>query len=135
MFKRMSSMIVLALLVASMLAACGGGAPAPVAFSSLPVFSGATESTNELLTGLLQPMIEGSKAESTVKNVDGKAYDVPEGTTVDAVKSFYKSALEKGGWKEGQATEDGGVFVRGNQNLVIKYAEGVGLITVLIEAK
>ena len=50
MFKRMSIMVVLALLIGSLLAACGAPAPAPVTLSSLPVFAGAAESANEVLT-------------------------------------------------------------------------------------
>ena len=43
MFKRMSLSLVLALLIVSVLTACGGGAPTPVTYSQLPLFTGATE--------------------------------------------------------------------------------------------
>ena len=135
MFKRMSITLVLVLLVSSLLAACGGGAPAPVTFSSLPMFTGASESTNELLVGILGPMVDAMKAESAIKTVEGKAYDVPEGTTWDAVSSFYKAALEKGGWTSLQTGADNAAFTRGTQTFVIKYSDGVGLIAVLAEAK
>ena len=135
MFKRMSITLVLALLIGSLLAACGGGAPAPVTFSSLPVFTDASESTNELLVGILGPMLDAMKAESSIKTVEGKAYDVPEGTTWDAVNAFYKPALEKGGWAAAEAGADNAAFTRGSQTFVIKYHDGAGLITVLAEAK
>ena len=52
MFKRMSMAMVLTLLIVSVLTACGGGAPAPVTYSQLPLFTGATETTNAALVSL-----------------------------------------------------------------------------------
>jgi hypothetical protein len=102
MNKRVSLILVLALLVSGLLTACGGGAPAPVAFSSLPVFTGASESTNPTLTEILTTKIDQQKTTGQLQNIDGKMYEVPAGTTLDAVNSFYKDALGKAGWTVAQ---------------------------------
>ena len=135
MFKRMSITLVLALLIGSVLAACGGSAPAPVTYSQLPLFTGATETTNAALTTSLGGLLDQLKADSTVKSTEGKAYDVPAGTTWDAVKSFYSTALEKDGWKQVKATDSNLGYARGNQAVNVMYVEGVGLVVVLTEAK
>ena len=135
MFKRMSITLVLALLIVSVLAACGGGAPAPVTYSQLPLFTGATESTNSALTTSLGGLLDQLKADSTVKSTEGKAYDVPAGTTWDAVKSFYSAALEKAGWTQVKATDANLGYARGNQAVNVMYVEGVDLVVVLTEAK
>jgi hypothetical protein len=59
-----------------------------VTYGQLPVFTGATESTNETLNTMLGGLLTQLKADSTIKNTEGKAYDVPAGTTWDAIKSF-----------------------------------------------
>lgn len=135
MFKRMSLTLVLVLLMGSVLTACGGGAPAPVTFSSLPVFTGATESTNEALNGVMATQLEKAKSDSTIKNVEGKVYDLPADTTWDAVSSFYKTALEKAGWTVAQSSDNVLAFARGTQAFVINYAAGPVLIVVLTEVK
>jgi len=135
MLKRLSITLVFVMLIGSLLTACGGGAPAPITFSQVPVFTGASESTNELLVAVLGPMVDAMKAESSIKNVEGKAYDVPEGTTWDTVSSFYKTALEKNSWTSAQSGADNAAWTRGTQTVVIKYQDGVGLIVVLAEAK
>jgi hypothetical protein len=135
MFKRMSMAVVLALLLVSVLTACGGGAPAPVTYSQLPLFAGATETTNAALTTSLGGLLDQLKADSTIKSTEGKAYDVPAGTTWDAVKSFYSTALEKAGWTQAKATDANLGYARGNQAVNVMYVDGVGLVVVLTEAK
>jgi hypothetical protein len=135
MFKRISMVVVLALLIVSVLTACGGGAPAPVTYSQLPLFTGATETTNAALTTSLGGLLDQVKADSTVKSSEGKAYDVPAGTSWDAVKSFYSSALEKAGWTQVKATDSNLGYARGNQAVNVMYVEGVGLVVVLTEAR
>ena len=135
MFKRISLAMVLALLMVSVLTACGGGAPAPVTYSQLPLFTGATETTNAALTTSLGGLLDQLKADSTIKSTEGKAYDVPAGTTWDAVKSFYSAALEKAGWTQVKATDSNLGYARGNQAVNVMYVEGVGLVVVLTEAK
>lgn len=135
MNKRMSITLVLALLIGSVLTACGGGAPAPATYSQLPLFTGATESTNEALNSALSGLLEQLKADSTIKSSEGNAYDVPAGTTWDTVKSFYSTALEKAGWTLAKSTDANLGYARGNQAVNVMYAEGVGLVVVLSEAK
>lgn len=135
MFKRMSMAMVLTLLIVSVLTACGGGAPASVTYGQLPLFTGATESTNTQLVSSLGGLLDQLKADSTIKSSEGKAYDVPAGTTWDAVKSFYSAALEKAGWTQVKATDSNLGYARGNQAVNVMYVEGVGLVVVLTEAK
>ena len=71
MNKRMSITLVLALLIGSVLTACGGGAPALVTYGQLPVFTGATESTNETLNTMLGGLLTQLKADSTIKTTEG----------------------------------------------------------------
>jgi len=135
MIKRMSSTLVVALLIVSVLAACGGSAPAPVTYSQLPLFTGATETANAALTTSLGGLLDQLKADSTIKSTEGKAFDVPAGTSWDAVKSFYSAALEKAGWTQVKATDSNLGYARGNQAVNVMYVEGVGLVVVLTEAK
>jgi hypothetical protein len=135
MNKRLGITLMLVLLISSVLAACGSGAPAPVTYGQLPLFTGATESTNEMLNGMLGGLLAQLKADSTIKNTEGKAYDVPAGTTWDAISSFYKSALEKAGWTLAKSTDANLGYARGNQAVNIMYVETVGLVVVLTEAK
>lgn len=135
MNKRMSLIVVLALLIGSGLTACGGGAPAPVTYSQLPVFTGVTESTNTALVSALAGLLEQLRADSTIKNTEGKAYDVPAGTTWDAIKSFYSTALEKAGWTFVKSTDANLGYARGQQAVNVLYVDGVGLVVVLSEAK
>jgi hypothetical protein len=135
MLKRMSITLVLALLIVSVLAACGGGAPAPVTVSQLPLFTGATESTNEVLTGALAAMTEAVKGQNkvTVKSVEGKTYDLPADTTFDALVAFYKPALEKTGWEVADMSAPALAFTRGKQALTLLHADGIGLVVLLSE--
>jgi hypothetical protein len=133
MFKHMSITLMLALLIGSLLAACGASAPAPVTLSSLPVFAGATESADENLAAFLGGAVDTMNASG--KNVAGKAYAAPEGATWDAIKSFYTTELAKTGWKAGDGSADGQAFERGNQAFLVRFAEGVGYIVVLAETK
>jgi len=135
MIKRMSITLVVALLIVSVLAACGGSAPAPVTYSQLPLFTGATETANAALTTSLGGLLDQLKADSTIKSTEGKAFDVPAGTSWDAVKSFYSAALEKAGWTQVKATDSNLGYARGNQAVNVMYVEGVGLVVVLTEAK
>ncbi len=135
MNKRMSITLVLALLIGSVLTACGGGAPALVTYGQLPLFTGATETTNDTLNTMLGGLLTQLKADSTIKNVEGKAYDVPAGTTWDAIKSFYGPALEKAGWTLAKSTDANLGYARGNQAVNVMYVETVGLVVVLSEAK
>ena len=135
MIKRMSITLVVALLIVSVLAACGGGAPAPITYSQLPLFTGATETTNAALTTSLGGLLDQLKADSTIKNTEGKAFDVPAGTTWYAGKSFYSAALEKAGWTQVKSTDSNLGYTRGNQAVNVMYVEGVGLVVVLTEAK
>ncbi len=136
MFKRMSRAVVLALLIVSVLTACGG-APAPVTYGQLPLFTGATETSNAALTTSLGGLLDQIKADSTVKSSEGKAYDVPAGTTWDAVKSFYSAALEKAGWTQAKMSDENTNlgYARGNQAVNVMFAEDVGLVVVLSEVK
>ena len=131
MFKRMSLTLVLVLLTGSVLTACGG-APAPVTFGSLPVFTGATESTNEVLVAGLGTMNDAMKAEPTVQSVEGKAYDLPAGTTFDTLIAFYKPALEKAGWTVAVSSTPNLAFTRGKQGLNVGYIEAVGGLLVVL---
>ncbi len=136
MNKRMSIILVLAVLIGSILTACGGGgAPALVTYSQLPVFTGATESTNDTLNGMLDGLLTQLKADSTIKTTEGKAYDVPAGTTWEAIKGFYGPALEKAGWTLAKSTDANLGYARGNQAVNVMYVETVGLVVVLTEAK
>jgi hypothetical protein len=127
MFKRISLTLVFVLLMGSVLTACG---PAPVTFSSLPLFTGATESTNDLLAAALPMAVDAAKAIS--QSAEGKAYDVPASTTWDAISSFYKTALEKDGWTVKISGEPELALVRGSQGLNIIYAAATnGLLVVL----
>jgi hypothetical protein len=134
MFKRMSLTLVFVLLMGSVLTACGG-APAPITYSQLPLFTGATESTNAQMVGMVGSLLDQLKADSTIKSTEGKAYDVPAGTTWDAIKSFYSTALEKAGWTLAKSTDANLGYARGNQAVNILYVDGVGLVVVLSEAK
>lgn len=134
MNNRLSITLVLVLLIGSVLTACGGGAPAPVTFGQLPVFTGATESTNEVLTGALARGLEASKADSTIAKADGKAYDWPTGATGDAISSFYKTELEKAGWTVAQSGNPQ-ILSRGKQGLTIIQIDGIGIIVILYEMK
>ncbi len=135
MNKRIGIILGFVLLLSSMLTACGGGAPALVTYGQLPLFTGATESTNEALNSMLGGLLTQLKADSTIKNVEGKVYDVPAGTTWDAVKSFYGPALEKAGWTLAKSTDANLGYARGNQAVNVMYVEGTGLVVVLSEAK
>ena len=142
MFKRMSMAVVLALLITSVLTACGR-APAPVTLSQLPVFTGATESTNAARVRLLGSVLALQlQTDSTIKSTEGKVYDVPAGTPWDAVKSFYSTALEKAGWTLAKTTDANTSYLgsravmgytRGNQVVNVAYADD--LIVILTEAK
>ena len=132
MHKRMSFTLVVMLFLGSLLTACGG-APAPVAFGALPVFTGATETTNTTLIEAIATQVDKAKAGGQVKNVEGKVYDVPADTTWDAVSSFYKTELAKAGWTVAQTGENLLAFSRGKQAFVLNYATGPVLITVLTE--
>ncbi len=132
MNKRLILVLIVMSLLGSLLAACGG-APAPVAFSALPVFAGATVTTNATLLEAITTQVEKAKAGGQVKNVEGQVYDVPADTTWDAVSSFYKTELEKGGWKVAQTGENLLAFSRGKQAFVLNFAAGPVLITVLTE--
>ena len=134
MLKRMSITIILALLIGSLLTACGG-APAPVTFSSLPVFTGATETTNQALSAAVSGALDEMKAQPTVGGVEGKAYDVPAGTTFDAVAAFYKGALEKDGWTTVTSAAPNLGYGRGKQALNVTYLEGVGILVMLSQVK
>jgi len=133
MNKRMTLTLVLALLIGSLLTACGGSDPAPVTLGSLPVFTGATESADENLAAFLGGAVDTMKGAG--KNVEGKAYAAPEGATWDAIKGFYTTELGKGGWKAGDATADAQTYERGSQMLIVRFAEGAGFIVVLAAAK
>ena len=74
-------------------------------------------------------------ADSSIKNVEGKAYDVPAGTMFDAVAAFYKGALEKGGWTVGIATAPSLGYIRGSQALNVTCMEGVGMMVLLSTVK
>ncbi len=135
MNKRLSLTLAFVVLIGSLLAACGGGAPSPVAFNQLPVFTGATETTNATLNDAMTAQLDKTKAAGQVKNVEGKVYDVPADTTWDAVSSFYKTALDKGGWSVAQTQDNLLAFSRGKQAFVINYAPGPVVIVVLTEEK
>lgn len=133
MFKRMSLAVVLVLLIGSVLTACGGSAPAPVTFNQLPVFSGATESTNTALVAAAAAIADAMKAD--VKSIESKAYDVPADATWAAIKSFYSTALEKDGWTASQSGTDTQSWSRGTQGIVLKFTGSGGLIVALFEVK
>ena len=68
-----------------------------------------------------------------IKSTEGKAYDVPDGTSWDAVKSFYSAALEKAGWVQAKVTDSNLGYARGNQAVNVMYVDGAGLVVVLSE--
>lgn len=135
MNKRLSLTLIVVLLLGSLLTACGGGAPAPVTFDQLPVFTGATPTTNTTINDAMTASIEKTNAAGQVKSAEGKVYDVPADTTWDAVSSFYKTALEKAGWTVAQSGENLLAFSRGKQAFVLNFAPGPVLITALTEEK
>ena len=131
MFKRMSLTLVLVLVMSSVLTACGG-TPAPVTLSSLPVFTGATEATSEAMVAGLGAMNDATKADGTIQAFESKAYDLPAGTTFDALVAFYKPALEKAGWTLAISSAPNLAFARGKQALNFGYVEVVSGILVLL---
>ncbi len=135
MNKRISLTLVVALLVVSVLSACGGGTPAAVPFSQLPVYTGATETTNATLLDSMKTQIDKAKTNSAIANAEGKVYDLPADATWDAVSSFYKDALGKAGWTVAQTGDNLLAFSRGQQAFVINFAPGPVLVVVLTEAK
>jgi hypothetical protein len=136
MFKRMSIILVLALLAASLLTACGAP-PAPVALSSLPVFTGAAESTNEQLLALSQQALDAGKAaDPNMKSLEIKVFDLPADTTFDALKAFYTPALEKAGWTTiASAPAPTLAFNRGNQQVAITHIEALNAVMVMLAEK
>jgi len=129
MSKRISIMLVGLLLLSSVLTACGGASP--VTFSSLPVFTGATESTNELAAPVLTAAVDALKAVS--QSAEGKLYELPAGTTFDAIMAFYKPVLEKGGWAvKGAATGPEVVFLRSTQSINLVYIEALNSLIVAL---
>jgi hypothetical protein len=129
MNKRISITLIALLLVSSVLIACGG--PAPVTFSSLPVFTGATETANPLMEPVLTAAVDALKAVS--QSAEGKAYDLPEGTTFDAIMAFYKPALEKGGWAvKGAASGPEVVFLRASQSINLIHVEAMNSLIVAL---
>ena len=134
MNKRISITLIALLLVSSVLTACGG-VPAPVTLSSLPVFTGATDTANAALSAGLSAALDEMKTQPTIGGVEGKAYDLPEGTTFDAVAAFYKGALEKGGWTTVMSTSPSLGYTRGKQGLNITFLEGVGMMVMLSNIK
>jgi hypothetical protein len=133
MNKRISFALIALLLVSSVLTACGG--VAPVTFSSLPVFTGATETTNDILKTAMSSATDAMKGEATIASVEAKAYDVPAGTTFDSVAAFYKDALEKGGWTTVMSSSPALGYTRGKQGLNVTYMDGVGLMVMLSNIK
>lgn len=133
MNKRISITLIALLLVSSVLTACGG--PAPVTFSAVPVFTGATETANELLSAGFSQALSEMKTQPEISGVEGKAYDLPEGTSFDALAAFYKGALEKGGWTVGLSANPSLGYTRGKQGLNITYMEGVGMMVMLSTLK
>jgi hypothetical protein len=103
--------------------------------SQLPLFTGAAESSDEVLTSALTAMTEAVKGQTTVtiKSVEGKTYDLPAGTTFDALAAFYKPALEKAGWEMAEMSAPALAFTRGKQALTLLHADGIGLVVLLSE--
>jgi hypothetical protein len=132
--KRISLTLAVALLVVSVLSACGG-APAPATLGQLPVFTGATETTNTTILDSLKTQLDSAKTNPQIANADGKVYDLPADATWDAVSSFYKGEMDKAGWKVAQSGDNLLAFSRGQQAFVINFAPGPVLIVVLTEAK
>lgn len=131
MFKQVRFTMVLALLLGGVLAACGS-APAPIPFSQIPVFTGAKESTNDVLVATLGAAVDAAKGQNTTKSAEGKAYEAPEGTTFDAIVAFYKGALEKDGWAVQSSTAPALSLTRGKQGIVVTHVEAVGGIVVML---
>ncbi len=134
MKKNLSTLFVVLLSLSLLLSACGS-APEPIAFSKLPVFTDASESADPALAAGLTSMLDGMKADSATKSSEGKAYDLPEGTTFDAIKSFYSAAMEKDGWSvSSESTAATQVLTREKQIVLVNYLDGIGLIVILYES-
>ncbi len=133
MLKRISLSLMVVVLIGSVLTAwrrrTGAGN-----LSQLPLFTGATESTNALLIGMLEGLRLQVKTDTTIKSTEGKAYDVPEGTFGTRLNP---STAPRWRRPAGQAkvTDSNLGYARGNQAVNVIYVEGVGLVVVLTEAK
>lgn len=130
MLKRILFVMVLVLSMA--LTACGS-APAPVTFSSLPVFTGATISTNDQLVASVKTMNDAMSASASA--IETRPYEAPAGSTWDAIGAFYSAALEKDGWTAGQATADGKGWSRGSQGIAVRSAGDVYFLVSLFTVK
>lgn len=89
--------VVLALFALTALAACGGSPP--VTFSTIPTFDGATElqpGQNSLADTVAESM-KGAVGDQLT--ADFKLYELPPGTSWDAVQSFYTEQLGSTDWK------------------------------------
>ena len=134
MLKRILFVMLMVLVLSVALTACGdsGPAAAPMTLSSLPVFSGAKESTNPAMVAAAATISDAMKAD--VKSIEAKAFDLPADAKWDAIKSFYSTALEKDGWTAGQSGADVQAWQRGTQGIILK-SGGTYIIVALFEAK
>ncbi|MGB8643666.1 MAG: hypothetical protein WCF84_00380 [Anaerolineae bacterium] len=120
---KVASLLVLALVLMAALAACSSP-PAPVALSTLPVYAGATATTDanylkmqDAVTAAFQAGASGQK----FGNVETKVYTLPQATKWDDVKKFYDTELAKTGWAGdpkmtfSQGSVQGVGYLRGQQ--------------------
>lgn len=133
MLKRSVLGMVVVMVLGIALTACGDSpAAAPITFSGLPVFTGAKVSTDPTMLAAAATINDAMKPQT--KSIETKAYDVPAGTTWDAVKSFYSAALQKDGWAAGDGGADAASWTRGTQGIVLK-SGGAYIIVALFEVK
>jgi len=131
MLKRILFVMLMVVVLSVALTACGSE-PTPATFSTLPVFSGAKVSTDSLMLAAAATINDAMKPQ--VKSIETKAFDVPAGTTWDAVKSFYSAALQKDGWTAGEGGADAASWSRGTQGIVLK-SGGAFIIVALFDVK
>ena len=127
MIKRI--LLALVFILSLSLAAC---APTPVTISQLPIFTGATESTNADFQTAMGPAIDTLKTSGTV---DFKIYDLPAGTKFDAVKSFFTTSLKTDGWTDSKNDDKSLSLTRGSQGVVIFDLNGTGYSIALVTGK
>jgi len=95
--RRFATLVALAVVFASLLAACG---TEPVSLDQIPVYPQASpmeRGTNEVADELIKTINESSKSQGL--RVDLNLYGLPEGTGWEDVKAFFEGELADKGWE------------------------------------
>lgn len=137
--KNKTMLFVFALLALSAVAlsACGGSAQ-PVTLNDVPVFAGAKEfkpgesAIGDTLAKNMQTNATLTKAMGTGGKLEQKGFNLPQGTTWDAVQKYYDDKLKAAGWNTDATTANimaavnqqndafqTATYLRGNQTLAI----------------